>query len=102
MTLTKCLVWRASDTGTKYRGSRSLTGTGSRPGILIAPLPPDTVGEIPCKGRPVGMPSEGDFELAQVLLLEPDEGEILMRNTNLFKGENFGKMLVRVGPDPAV
>jgi NADPH-dependent curcumin reductase CurA len=48
------------------------------------------------------MPSEGDFELAQVLLPEPGEGEILMRNTNLFKGENFGKMLVTVGPDPAV
>jgi hypothetical protein len=36
--------------------------------------------EIRLKNRPVGMPSESDFKLAEVPIPEPGEGEILVRN----------------------
>lgn len=36
--------------------------------------------EIRLKRRPTGMPSETDFELAEVQLPEPGEGEMLVRN----------------------
>ncbi len=36
--------------------------------------------EIRLKRRPVGVPEEADFELAEVSLPEPGEGEILVRN----------------------
>ncbi len=36
--------------------------------------------EIRLKKRPVGMPSEDDFELVEVEIPEPGEGEILVRN----------------------
>jgi NADPH-dependent curcumin reductase CurA len=36
--------------------------------------------EIRLKSRPVGMPNESDFELAQVVIPEPGQGEVLVRN----------------------
>jgi len=42
----------------------------------------DTSTEIRLAARPSGEPAREDFELAEV------------------RGENIGKMLVRVGPDP--
>lgn len=36
--------------------------------------------EIRLKKRPVGMPQESDFELAEVMLPEPGIGEVLVRN----------------------
>ena len=36
--------------------------------------------EIRLKNRPAGMPKETDFELAEVALPEPAEGEILVQN----------------------
>jgi len=36
--------------------------------------------EIRLKRRPVGVPDDGDFELAEVTLEEPAEGQILVRN----------------------
>lgn len=36
--------------------------------------------EIRLKSRPIGVPRESDFELAKVLIPEPGEGEILVRN----------------------
>ncbi|MEE8392413.1 MAG: NADP-dependent oxidoreductase, partial [Anaerolineae bacterium] len=36
--------------------------------------------EIRLKSRPVGMPNEDNFELAQVTLPKPSEGEVLVRN----------------------
>ena len=36
--------------------------------------------EIRLKSRPVGLPSEGDFELVTVTLPEPGPGEVLVRN----------------------
>ena len=36
--------------------------------------------EIRLKKRPVGLPSQSDFELAQVPIPEPGEGELLVRN----------------------
>ncbi len=36
--------------------------------------------EIRLKNRPLGMPNESDFELAEVPIPEPGEGEILVRN----------------------
>jgi NADPH-dependent curcumin reductase CurA len=36
--------------------------------------------EVRLKKRPVGLPSESDFELVQVPVLEPGAGEVLVRN----------------------
>ena len=36
--------------------------------------------EIRLKSRPIGMPVAGNFELAEVTLREPGEGEVLVRN----------------------
>lgn len=42
---------------------------------------PDTVSrEILLKNRPVGIPTESDFEIAEVPIPEPGEGEVLVRN----------------------
>lgn len=36
--------------------------------------------EVHLKERPVGLPSESDFELAHVPIPQPDEGQVLVRN----------------------
>lgn len=86
--------------------------------------------EIHLKNRPVGMPIQNDFELVQVPIPQVGENQLLVQNIymgkwisqgkiqwketivdgienatdaflGLFKGKNLGKMIVRVGPDPA-
>ena len=36
--------------------------------------------EIRLRHRPIGMPGERDFELVEVPIPEPDEGQVLVRN----------------------
>ena len=52
--------------------------------------------EIRLKNRPVGMPREDDFELTEVVIPEPDEGEVLVRNIYLSVDPYMrGRMIVR-------
>src|SRR5437660_3414417 len=43
-------------------------------------MPENISREIHLKRRPTGLPSESDFELAQVPVPEPGEGDVLVRN----------------------
>ena len=65
--------------------------------------------EIRLKNRPMGMATENDFELVEVMIPEIEEGQIQWKETilhgienapkaflSLFAGESFGKMLVKL------
>jgi hypothetical protein len=52
---------------------------------------PRTHRQIRLAARPAGYPTEGDFRLVEAPV--PDIG--------LLQGRNFGKMIVRVSPEPA-
>jgi NADPH-dependent curcumin reductase CurA len=55
--------------------------------------PEITVGrEIRLVARPRGWPRAEDFQLVEVPLPAPGEGQVLVRN--LFDGDNTGKMIV--------
>ena len=57
--------------------------------------------EIRLKNRPGGMPRETDFELVKWKETVINGIENAPKAfIGLFKGENFGKMIVRIGPDP--
>jgi len=88
----------------------------------------DTTREIRLASRPDGEPAPDNFELAEAPLPEPAVGEVFAREVGgyvasgelryretvvdgiermpeafigLLRGDNTGKMLVRVGPDPS-
>ena len=57
--------------------------------------------EIRLKNRPEGMPRETDFELVKWKETIVDGIENAPKAfIGLFKGENFGKMIVKIGSDP--
>ena len=54
--------------------------------------------EIRLKNRPEGLPRETDFEWKETVVDGIENAPKAF--TGLFKGENFGKMIVKIGPDP--
>jgi NADPH-dependent curcumin reductase CurA len=63
--------------------------------------------------RPAGAPKESDFRLEEGPIPRPGSGEVLVRNIymiehtpraflGLFARDNVGKMVVKLGPDPAL
>ena len=53
--------------------------------------------EIRLKNRPEGLPGETDFEWKETIVDGIENAPKAF--TGLFKGENFGKMIVKIGPD---
>jgi NADPH-dependent curcumin reductase CurA len=63
---------------------------------------PRTHRQIRLAARLVGYPTEGDFRLVESPVPEPGPGEFLVRVVYLsLDPYNFGRMIVRVGPEPA-
>ena len=54
--------------------------------------------EIRLKNRPEGLPRETDFEWKETVVDGIENASKAF--IGLFKGENFGKMIVNIGPDP--
>ena len=60
--------------------------------------------------RPIGFPRESDFALVETPVPDPEAGEVQLGQEGidhapwaflgLLRGENIGKMLVKVGPAP--